>query len=276
MCGIPFKFPKIKSIIRSSILTIVSMTLLGCLSLKSTTSHTDSHTYQYVLKGSGAYTIILESGLGDDLSTWNPIFNNLSSVTRTFAYNRSGYGRAEMNSNSKDALTVANDLYTLLKNENIHGPYILIGHSLGGQYMLGFAKLFPDEVVRIILLDARPPNFTALCKEQNAGNCEIPKVMYSLMPKRNKQEYDDSQTFNAHQLQDLAAIKSIPLTVITREKEKGLKATAFNDLWNDSQKEMVKFSENGSYYELTHSGHYVHKDQPKKVLEIIEQLIAQL
>ncbi len=39
-------------------------------------------------------------------------------------------------------------------------PYVLVGHSLGGQYVELFARLHPDEVVGVVLVDSRHPEFT--------------------------------------------------------------------------------------------------------------------
>lgn len=264
------------TLIRILILILLSALLVSCLSVKTTLSENGNDTYQYVLQGSGKYTIILESGLGDGMKTWDPIFNKLSKLTRTFAYNRSGYGKAKMNRDGKDAFSVATNLYKLLKSENIEGPYILIGHSLGGQYTMAFSKLYPEKVVGNILLDTRHPKFTTWCKERNAGNCEIPKIMYSLLPQRTKREYDDSMRYNESQLEDLSALESIPLTVITRTMERGMESQGFKNLWIETQKDLITLSDRGSYHEISNSGHYVHKDRPNKVLEIIELTIDQL
>ena len=42
----------------------------------------------------------------------------------------------------------------------IEGPYILIGHSLGGMYVRLFALTYQDEVSGLLLLDARPEDFS--------------------------------------------------------------------------------------------------------------------
>ena len=43
---------------------------------------------------------------------------------------------------------------------SIEGPYLLVGHSLGGMYSRLFAQTYRDEVAGIILFDVRPEDLT--------------------------------------------------------------------------------------------------------------------
>jgi len=59
----------------------------------------------------------------------------------------------------RDALHVTEDLDDLLKAAELPGPYILVGHSLGAQYVRYFAFSHPDQVVSLVLID---PDFRDL------------------------------------------------------------------------------------------------------------------
>lgn len=45
-----------------------------------------------------------------------------------------------------------------MHNEGIRGPYLLVGHSLGGMYTRLFAQTYREEVAGLVLVDARPEN----------------------------------------------------------------------------------------------------------------------
>ena len=246
------------------------------MNLKLTTIKEGGDVYQFVIQGTGEYTILLESGLDDDLSTWNPIFNKLSKTTRVFAYNRSGYGMAKMSNKQKDANSVAENLMKLLRSNDIKGPYIVMGHSLGGQYSLAFANLYPEDVAEIVLLDTRPPEFDTKCTEREIGLCEVPKPVYLLWSKHVKKEYDDSRLYNESQLSDLKNIKHTPLIVITRDKNKGMESQKFKDFWNEMQHDMLNLSDNSKYYEIKNSGHYVYKKEPSRIVDIVTNSIKQI
>jgi pimeloyl-ACP methyl ester carboxylesterase len=52
---------------------------------------------------------------------------------------------------------VAADLHTLLNRARIAGPFVLVGHSSGAQYVRIFTDRYPREVAGAVLLDGQPP-----------------------------------------------------------------------------------------------------------------------
>jgi pimeloyl-ACP methyl ester carboxylesterase len=63
----------------------------------------------------------------------------------------------------QDGIALATHLHTLLNRGRIDQPYVLVGHSLGGLYVLTFAARYPAQVAGMVLLDATPPEaFTKL------------------------------------------------------------------------------------------------------------------
>ena len=71
--------------------------LSGCatLSPKFVTEIQNSRI-DYAMAGEGPVTVVFESGLGDGMDTWEPVFDQVSSFATTFAYDRPGYGGSEM------------------------------------------------------------------------------------------------------------------------------------------------------------------------------------
>jgi pimeloyl-ACP methyl ester carboxylesterase len=60
-------------------------------------------------------------------------------------------------------MQTATDLRTLLSQAGEPGPYVLVGHSLGGAYVLDFAARFPAQVAGVVLVDSMSPDqFTRL------------------------------------------------------------------------------------------------------------------
>jgi pimeloyl-ACP methyl ester carboxylesterase len=108
-------------------------------------------------RGRGTPTVILEAGSGSDSGTWTAVHDELATTTRTCAYDRAGRGRSD----PRPAHTLADataDLRTLLAAAGESGPFMLVGHSLGGAYGRVFASTYRGEVVGLVLVDAFNPD----------------------------------------------------------------------------------------------------------------------
>jgi pimeloyl-ACP methyl ester carboxylesterase len=113
--------------------------------------------------GTGSPTVVLESGLGEISPHWAWIARSVAADTRVCAYDRAGQGWSDDSSGPRDGATIAADLHTLLQKANEPGPYVFVGHSIGGPYVMTYAQRYPDEVAGMVLLDATSPRaFTDL------------------------------------------------------------------------------------------------------------------
>src|SRR5262249_14316459 len=70
-------------------------------------------------------------------------------------YDRAGTGFSARVRLPRTAGQVVDELRELMKAVELPGPYILVGHSLGGLYARRYAQLFPGEVTGLVLLDPR-------------------------------------------------------------------------------------------------------------------------
>lgn len=104
-----------------------------------------------------AYTVVFENGSRQTMDRWGKVITALGPEATVFAYNRPGYGQSEAVSTRRDGLTIVEDLRGLLKQEGLHPPYLLVGHSLGGLYAQLFARAHPGEVAGIVLVDSAYP-----------------------------------------------------------------------------------------------------------------------
>lgn len=108
--------------------------------------------------GSGSPTVILTAGAGDWSATWRDVQPQIAKTTRVCAWDRPGFG---FSSGSMQPQTVANtaaDLEAALKVAHIEGPYIAVGHSLGGYESLLFKDRNMKDVVGMVLVDPSIPD----------------------------------------------------------------------------------------------------------------------
>ncbi len=107
--------------------------------------------------GEGSPTVILETLSGGTSSYWGWVQPEVALTTRVCVYDRAGRGWSEPDLEPISLARTVRNLHTLLTNAHIDGPYILVGHSIGGIYVRQFAADFSDEVVGLVLVDAAHP-----------------------------------------------------------------------------------------------------------------------
>jgi pimeloyl-ACP methyl ester carboxylesterase len=107
--------------------------------------------------GEGSPTVILETLSGGTSSHWGWVQPEVAKTTRVCVYDRAGRGWSEPDSEPITLGRTVRNLHTLLTNAGVEGPYVLVGHSIGGIYVRQFAADYPDEVVGIVLVDAAHP-----------------------------------------------------------------------------------------------------------------------
>jgi pimeloyl-ACP methyl ester carboxylesterase len=114
-------------------------------------------------RGHGSPTVVLDNGLGEVAASWARIVDQVSPATRVCAWDRAGQGWSQDAAHAEDGVDAAADLHTLLAVAGEHGPFVLVGHSIGGPYAMTYAARYPDQVAGMVLLDSSSPEqFTAL------------------------------------------------------------------------------------------------------------------
>jgi pimeloyl-ACP methyl ester carboxylesterase len=108
-------------------------------------------------RGSGSPTVVLEAGSGSDSGTWSAVHDELATTTRTCAYDRTGRGRSDSRPRHTLAEAAA-DLRAVLAAAREPGPFVLVGHSLGGAFGRVFAATYRDEAAGLVLVDAFNPD----------------------------------------------------------------------------------------------------------------------
>ena len=108
--------------------------------------------------GEGSPTVILETLSGGTSSYWGWVQPEVAKSTRVCVYDRAGRGWSEPDPEPMTLGRTVRNLHTLLTNARVEGPYVLVGHSIGGIYVRQFAAEYPGEVAGMVLVDASNPH----------------------------------------------------------------------------------------------------------------------
>lgn len=129
---------------------------------------------EYKIIGKGETTIIIETGIGGPFYDWYPIIQEIKEDFTVIIYHRAGYGNSDISNAPRTTRNIAAELNCLIEKIGIKDKFILMGHSFGGLCVQQYAKIYPDKLKSIVLVDSTSYNFKKLY------NLDIP-IMNSLI-----------------------------------------------------------------------------------------------
>ena len=104
--------------------------------------------------GEGKPTVVLIAGAGDFSFDWSLVQPGVARFARVASYDRAGMAWSDLGPTPPTMQQDAYELHLLLNKAKLPGPYVLVGHSIGGLIARVFTSLYPDEVAGMVLVDA--------------------------------------------------------------------------------------------------------------------------
>ena len=244
-------------------------------------------------RGRGAPTVILESGHHNSSDPWSQsdagepargpaVLPALAGSHRVCAYDRPGTLRNNSDPPTlsdrssavpmpRTASDVVSDLHSLLEAAHLPGPYVLVGHSLGGLFIRLYAQTYPEQVRGLVFVDA----FAA----------EIPDLLGSDWPAYRRAldgplpQFTDSPSFeivdidrSVAQVLAAPALPPVPAAVLTRTEpfiippdlpvEEGEK---LEQAWRDGAADLAALRPQTPRISATGSDHFIQVHQPDLV-----------
>jgi pimeloyl-ACP methyl ester carboxylesterase len=100
------------------------------------------------------FTVLLEHGGGSNYLSMQPLLENLKKTYRVCGYTRLGFAWSEGGELPRTREKLRNEAQSILNAHREYPPYLIIGHSAGGELAKDFAYNHPMETKGIILLDS--------------------------------------------------------------------------------------------------------------------------
>jgi pimeloyl-ACP methyl ester carboxylesterase len=257
------------------------------------------HRLHLSCTGRGRPTVILEAGLPGSSLDWTLVQPKLAKLTTVCAYDRAGYGWSEPGPRPRTSLRITDELHALLGQAGVFGPYVLVGHSLGGLHVRLYASRFPTQVGGVVLVDVpseeavrrRPPRVVKLlwCEveiwfglrrlEQALGlDGDAPKLpstvrqvaaARAMRPATCRAAHDEAsvEAESLWEVRQAAGLGSKPLMVVTRGRD-------LDPPWRAGQAALLRLSTNSSQVVAPGSGHHVQLDRPDVVVEAVRTVLA--
>ncbi len=272
----------------------------ACLKAKVTDQKVDVGGLElgYRCLGDGRPVVVIAPGGGDPGRSWLELLPRIAELTRVCVYSRAGLGASDpLPPDPRTVRNVVDELQALLVNAGIQGPYVLVGHSLGGLHVRSYAARFPDEVVGMVLVDTTHEKHFALM------DALTPPAVKDFQDKRKKMKphppLEGISDFDAYlgADADLPRLGEIPLIVMGSTREPDLSKwrarmpKEIKELYELSREEIDNYraganalgehlvrvqallSAQGRYVEVQDAGHFIHNDRPDLVLEAILEVV---
>jgi pimeloyl-ACP methyl ester carboxylesterase len=266
----------------------------------------NGHNFNVYAKGlenrkKNSPVIVFENGMGVGIGTWDTILEQVSKFAPVFAYDRSGIEKSDRVFQMPTVKRVAENLKSLLTALNIPPPYILVGHSMGGLYARGYAGIFSDEISGLILID--PADFTeskdnwnSIFRTLGVPEKRIDEMMYDRLYKKAEADsvrfgpWSEGQVLTELRRTDFAEISRLPLPnspicfivggkfeVPVDRRSKDFDHAEFFVVKSNRNMErwrkLIDLSpKGGSLIYLSNCGHYVHRDDPAAVINVVQSM----
>ncbi|WP_426349659.1 alpha/beta fold hydrolase [Alloiococcus sp. CFN-8] len=124
--------------------------------LKTSSKYTtiNGKKIHYSYKGGGEHTVVMDSDTGYTMYEWQKVIDTMPSHIKvnTFIYDRAGFGESDKGE-YENPEAQARKLHLMFRKLNLQAPYILVGDGYGSLVMTTFAKLYPEEVAGMVLVN---------------------------------------------------------------------------------------------------------------------------
>jgi len=104
-------------------------------------------------------TVVLEHGAFGCAADWAVVQERLAAKgLASLAYDRAGLGYSDPGPIPRDGQAIVADLAALLRELDEAGPFVLVGHSMGGLMVRLYALTHTERVLGVVMVDAVTPD----------------------------------------------------------------------------------------------------------------------
>jgi pimeloyl-ACP methyl ester carboxylesterase len=233
--------------------------------------------FNTLIKGTGSPTIIFESGLGTPLNNWDKIQTSISANYKTISYDRKGLGESPATDKPRTLDNLVNDLDSLITQNKIDGPIILVGHSLGGHIVRKYQQSFPSKIAGLFLID--PTNeyiYEEVFKQMTQTAADSMKTAWDNSYSKGsigvfnewKEAYNIDQIMRKYPLPT-----DIPITILASYQESTFLTKKNAEIKKEQFSDWKRDKPNVKILNTTNSGHYIHLGEPEWVVIELEKYL---
>jgi len=222
-------------------------------------AQSESRELTYSVIGAGRPAVVFIPGLGASMATFKSVARDISKNATVITFDRSGYGQSAPAGAPRDARRADQELFDLLRQSGVPGPYILVGHSLGGLYAEYFAARHPEQVAGLILEESRPADFGRRCQVAvHTEPCTPTPDMVKTAPAGVQEDVAGLEAAFA-QVEATEPNRTVPVLILSRPV--GRSARPFLQIWAQAQNDLTVRYPGATHLTAPTGGHDIHSGQ---------------
>lgn len=257
-----------------------------------------THRLRAFVAGEGVPVVVIDGGLGVRSEEYGALQVRVAANTTVIRYDRAGYGGSEAGPVPRDSGTEADELRALLEGLGVPGPYVMVGHSLGGLNLEVFADRYPNQVAGLVLLDPPPlawllgegfPDLLDVAQrttdewqdaaDRGLNSSDSDERSEALFLHMLASEHREMVGSSARLADEIETFAEIPLFVIASgvpNPQFGARAADYQRYWIEQSRDLASKSNQGNLILAKDSTHQLHDDATDLVVESIVSLVEGL
>jgi pimeloyl-ACP methyl ester carboxylesterase len=234
---------------------------------------------EYVVSGRGAPAIVLFNGAGMTLGGWRALYPGIEQLGTVLAWNRFGIAGSDPPERIQSGAVVIASVRELLQYAGLEPPWVLVGHSLGGLYANLFARLHPQEVAGVLMLEATHPRDHEVLRMDEAQIVRSLRKVLQLPEGLFRENLHSEVEAVGHVVQEVRAagpFPEVPVAVVTggMPPPKWIMAHEALEARLAHQRELARLSPLGEHTVARKSGHFPQLSEPQLVLDALAKLLS--
>jgi pimeloyl-ACP methyl ester carboxylesterase len=258
--------------------------------------------------------VVIEAGSGSSSPDWVLVQPEIAEFARVCTYDRAGLGWSDPGPQPRSSQQYASELHALLEAAGEEPPFLLVAHSLGAHTVRIYTDEHPEDVVGMVLVDARLPSGDMPSNEMSTGQLALWEFLarcgfFRLMGKQAMQVQAPAIAakipdypypivwspiyFETNRLETMTVSESdkraretgpfadLPLVVITSDTS-GLfsqlppdEMEAAEERFRAGQQDLADLSTNGQFLIAEGSGHNIPVENPEIIVATVREMMRE-
>lgn len=241
--------------------------------------------------------MLLQSGYGNGGDIWNAteaktptVWRGLTATSRVCVYDRPGStlqvdpngtpflapqpARSAAVPQPRTSTEVITEWHDLLSAAKVPGPYVLVGHSIGGLFALLYARTYPEQVAGLVEVDPTPPAVLGLLTPTSQAIFRSQLMGQSPIPGYAIEQYSLDEVLAT--LQAAPPVKAMPTTLMFAGKSQQATDPQAQEFLDDvarvqdrARAELAASIPGSTTVTVPDASHYLHVERPDAVIDAV-------